>query len=221
MNTQPQVEYEPPAQPYICIIHRDDDLLVVSKPSGLLSVPGKDPAHKDCMERRARKAHADALITHRLDMDTSGIMVMARNKAAQRHISRQFEQRQIKKTYMARVWGKPEKKGGRVDLPLICDWPNRPLQKVCYEHGKPSQTDWEVMQQDDSSALIKLTPLTGRSHQLRVHMMEIGHPILGDKFYAHDQALAASPRLALHASAITLRHPRNERVCTFCDDITF
>jgi len=197
--------YSPPAGP-LEILHEDTDLLVLDKPSGLLSVPGKAAEHADCLETRVKSAFSDALLVHRLDMDTSGVMIFARNKAAQRHLGLQFERRHTAKTYEALVWGQPAD-SGEVDLPLITDWPNRPLQKVCFESGKASHTKWEVISREANHARVRLRPTTGRSHQLRVHMLAIGHPILGDRFYAKAEALAASSRLCLHALTLEVYHP--------------
>ncbi len=215
----PAFKYDPPEHAFISVIYSDDDLLVLSKPSGLLSVPGKPPEHTDSLEGRTKAAFPQALLVHRLDMGTSGVMVMALNKAAQRHINLQFEKRRIYKNYHARVWGQVKEPRGHIDLPLICDWPNRPRQKICYETGKSAQTDWELIRQDEESALVRLTPLTGRSHQLRVHMLSMGHPIVGDNFYGDEHSFAASPRLALHARELVLHHPRDERRVSFTDDI--
>jgi len=197
--------YAPPTGP-LDVLHHDGDLLVLNKPSGLLSVPGKEARHADCLEQRAKAAFPGALLVHRLDMDTSGVMIFARNKAAQRHLGLQFERRHVEKTYEALVWGQPDDKG-EVDLPLMVDWPNRPLQKVDHIAGKPAQTRWAVLARDASHARLQLMPKTGRSHQLRVHMLAIGHPILGDRFYAKGPALAAAPRLCLHAKRLEIFHP--------------
>jgi len=197
--------YAPPTGP-LDVLHHDDDLLVLNKPSGLLSVPGKAAEHADCLAQRARAAFTGALLVHRLDMDTSGVMIFARNKAAQRHLGLQFERRHVEKTYEALVWGQPDDKG-EVDLPLMVDWPNRPLQKVDHIAGKPAQTRWAVLARDAGHARLQLMPKTGRSHQLRVHMLAIGHPILGDRFYAKGPALAAAPRLCLHAKRLEIFHP--------------
>jgi tRNA pseudouridine32 synthase/23S rRNA pseudouridine746 synthase len=141
-------------------------------------------------------------------MSTSGIMLMALHKASHRELSRQFEKREISKRYLALVWSQPAEASGSIDLPLICDWPNRPRQKVCFEYGKPSLTRWQLLARyPNHSSLLQLEPVTGRSHQLRVHMQHMGHPILGDKFYAHPEAFQMHSRLALHASEIKFRHP--------------
>lgn len=199
--------YRPPLHPYLQILYQDQDLLVLNKPSGLLSVPGKDPAHRDSLQWRAQRVFPGASVVHRLDMATSGIMLMALNAASHRHLSRQFETRQTQKRYQARVWGIPSQAAGQVDLPLICDWPNRPRQRVDSERGKPALTHWRVLAHNDQESLLELTPVTGRSHQLRVHMLSLGHPILGDRLYAHAQALGMAPRLQLHACYLGICHP--------------
>ncbi|MEM8703859.1 MAG: RluA family pseudouridine synthase [Pseudomonadota bacterium] len=200
-------DYQPPLDPFLPVIHADQDLLVIDKPSGLLSVPGKAPEHGDCVESRSQAAYAGSRIVHRLDMDTSGVMVLAMNRAAHRHLGLQFERRKTHKTYIAEVWGHLEGDTGEVDLPLICDWPNRPKQMVCHENGKTALTRWEVIERSKLTTRVRLLPHTGRSHQLRVHMLALGHPILGDRFYAQGDALAASDRLALHAESLELHHP--------------
>jgi tRNA pseudouridine32 synthase/23S rRNA pseudouridine746 synthase len=195
----------------IPILHADDDLLFIDKPAGLLSVPGK--TEPDCVELRLREQHPEALTVHRLDMATSGVMIFARNKAAQRHIGLQFERRHLAKTYVAIVDGIVREDEGHIDLPLRADWPNRPLQMVCHEQGRASQTDWRVLERSGGRTRLELTPLTGRSHQLRVHLKAIGHTILGDEFYADGAVLAASERLLLHAHTLSLFKPTGgERV---------
>lgn len=196
-----------PSDAPIEIIHKDEDLLIVNKPSGLLSVPGRLDIHKDSLETRLRDIYPETLLVHRLDVPTSGVMVFALNKPAQRHIGMQFEKRQTHKTYIARVGGEMAANSGHVDLPLIVDWVNKPKQMVCHERGKASQTDWKVLERGDGVTRVELTPKTGRTHQLRVHMMAIGHAILGDRFYADDEALVAADRLQLHAFSLSLRHP--------------
>ena len=209
------LNYAPPTEPCFELVYSDDDLLVFNKPSGLLSVPGKAPQHRDSLQIRVQRIWPSATIVHRLDMATSGLMIMALNKPAHRHVSRQFEMRQIKKTYFAKVYGQPSGQMGTVTLPLICDWPNRPKQKVDLEYGKKARTHWQKVDSDQSTALIKLNPVTGRSHQLRVHMLSIGHPIIGDKLYAHKDAKAMSSRLCLHAQSIEFLHPRYEHPLKF------
>jgi tRNA pseudouridine32 synthase/23S rRNA pseudouridine746 synthase len=198
-------DYNPPSGP-LDIIHADHELISVNKPSGLLSVPGKGEHLADCLIARVQAAFPGALLVHRLDRDTSGVMIFAATPHAQRHLGLQFEKRQTKKAYIARVFGRLEPKTGTVDLPLIVDWPNRPLQMVCHETGKEAQTDWKVLKATDEESRVRLFPKTGRSHQLRVHMLALGHPILGDPFYASGEALAHS-RLMLHAEELRLRHP--------------
>jgi len=205
--------YSPPNTP-LELIHEDHELLVVNKPAGLLSVPGKGDHLKDCVITRLQAAFPEALLVHRLDMDTSGVIVFARTPAAQRHLGLQFEKRMMKKSYLALVWGQVDGKEGVIDLPLIVDWPNRPLQKVCHETGRAAVTEWKVLRHDETSTRMRLFPQTGRSHQLRVHMRELGHPILGDPFYATGPA-RDFPRLMLHAETLRLRHPDGGRGMTF------
>lgn len=206
----PEFEYAPPNDP-LDIIYQDEDILVLSKPNGLLSVPGRKPEHKDSLETRVQDIYPEAKIIHRLDMETSGAFIMALNRGAHKNISAQFENRRTQKQYIARVWGVLEQQSGHIDLPLICDWPNRPLQKIDLTRGKDARTDWRVLGvQDNQYTRLRLTPITGRTHQLRVHMAEIGHPILGDDFYAHEQAFKASNRLQLHAHRLMVYHPKSE-----------
>lgn len=197
--------YDPPDLP-LDVIHADHEVLVVGKPAGLLSVPGKGEHLADCLLTRIQAAFPEALLVHRLDRDTSGVMVFALTPNAQRHLGLQFEKRQVRKTYVARVWGRLAEKQGTVDLPLTVDWPNRPRQMVDYQNGRPAVTDWRVAKATDAETRVRLYPKTGRSHQLRVHMKEIGHPILGDPFYAEGPA-RDFPRLMLHSENIRFRHP--------------
>ena len=197
--------YTPPADPPR-ILHADHEVLVVDKQAGLLSVPGKGPDKADCLIARLRGAFPTVLLVHRLDTDTSGVMVFALTPHAQRHLGLQFENRQTKKVYQALLSGQLTQKEGRVDLPLCVDWPSRPRQHVNHEHGRPAQTDWRVMRLEGGNTRVRLMPLTGRSHQLRVHMMELGHPILGDPLYA-EGAARDYPRLMLHAESLRFRHP--------------
>jgi tRNA pseudouridine32 synthase / 23S rRNA pseudouridine746 synthase len=199
--------YAPP-QARLEIVHADDFLIAVDKPSGLLSVPGRGEDKTDCALSRAQAIYSDALTVHRLDMATSGLLLLARGKEMQRALSGLFERGEVRKRYIADVWGIPSPAAGEISLPLITDWPRRPLQKVDHEIGKPSVTRYETLSASGAIARLALTPLTGRSHQLRVHLAETGHPILGDEFYATGEALAARPRLALHAERLAFRHPR-------------
>ena len=201
-----ETQYDPPDVP-LSVLHEDAHVLLVDKPSGLLSVPGKGPELADCLLSRVQVAFPDALLVHRLDRDTSGVMIFALTPHAQRHLGLQFEKRMTKKTYVARVWGVPADKTGTVDLPLIVDWPNRPRQMVCHETGKPAQTDWRVIKAEGDTARVRLHPRTGRSHQLRVHMLALGHPILGDPFYAEGPA-RDFPRLMLHSEKLRFNHPQ-------------
>ncbi|WP_084860890.1 RluA family pseudouridine synthase [Salibaculum halophilum] len=205
--------YAPPDTP-LAIVHDDHEILLVDKPAGLLSVPGKGPHLADCLLARVMEAFPQALLVHRLDRDTSGLMVFALTPHAQRHLGQQFEKRRVKKTYIARVAGRLTPRTGTVDLPLIVDWPNRPRQMVDHVTGKPAVTDWRVMRASESESRVRLMPRTGRSHQLRVHMQALGHPILGDPFYA-EGAARAHPRLMLHSEALQLRHPDGGRGVRF------
>ncbi|ADU67963.1 bifunctional tRNA pseudouridine(32) synthase/23S rRNA pseudouridine(746) synthase RluA [Pantoea sp. At-9b] len=208
--------YNPPLEPWLHILYQDDHIMVVNKPSGLLSVPGRLDEHKDSVMTRIQRDYPQAESVHRLDMATSGVIVVALTKAAERELKRQFREREPAKQYVARVWGHPAEEQGLIDLPLICDWPNRPKQKVCFDSGKPAQTEYQVLAYDaDNSARVLLKPITGRSHQLRVHLLALGHPILGDRFYASPEALAMAPRLLLHAESLTITHPAFGNRMTF------
>lgn len=198
--------YNPPLDP-IEIIYQDEALIIISKPSGLLSVPGKLEIHHDCLLSRLEKDIPDIKLIHRLDMDTSGLMVFGLNPEAQRHLGLQFERRHVEKEYKARVWGQVAEAEGEINLPLRCDWPNRPKQMVDFDLGKSAQTAWEREHAFESYSDMILKPKTGRSHQLRVHMLELGHPILGDNLYASGNAHNAANRLCLHASFLSFYHP--------------
>ncbi|MGR3198370.1 MAG: pseudouridine synthase, partial [Paracoccus sp. (in: a-proteobacteria)] len=202
------------------VIYADHEVLVVDKPAGLLSVPGRGEDRADCLIARLRAAFPTVLLVHRLDLDTSGVMVFALTPHAQRHLSKQFEERQTRKVYVARLAGRLEPKTGRVDLPLIVDWPNRPRQKVDHVEGRPAQTDWRVMRATDDETRVRLMPVTGRSHQLRVHMAQTGHPILGDTLYATGAAVD-HPRLMLHAESLRFRHPDSGVVQGFSAPVPF
>ncbi len=200
------------------LVQADKQLLVLDKPSGLLSVPAKPPGPADCLEARVRAEFPEALLVHRLDRDTSGVMVFARTRLAQRHLNWQFERRQVAKTYVARVAGTVAGEAGRIELPLICDWPNRPKQMVCHARGKPARTDWRVLAREGGATRLELRPLTGRSHQLRVHLAALGHPILGDPFYGDP---AAADRMQLHAARIGFRHPDGGSWVEFVAEVPF
>lgn len=210
----PPYAYNPPDVP-LSILHHDSALLIVDKPAGLLSVPGKDPGKEDCLIDRLRRVFPEVLLVHRLDCDTSGVMVFALTKAAQGNLGQQFEKRQTKKIYVARLAGRLEPKEGTVDLPLCVDWPNRPRQHVNHEIGKPAITDYRVVRYDGNTTRVRLMPQTGRSHQLRVHMLELGHPILGDQIYAEGANRDAHPRMMLHAESLRVRHPETGKSVTF------
>ncbi len=189
------------------LLHVDEDILVVEKPTLLLSVPGRGEQKQDCVVSRLQQSYGEVLVVHRLDWETSGLMLLARNKVAQREMSRQFQQREVGKCYTAVVHGRVSVQSGEVDVPLICDWQNRPRQKVCHETGKPSLTRWNVVERGEVSTRLLLSPVTGRSHQLRVHMLSMGHPILGDPLYAQGEALTMAERLLLHATTLNICHP--------------
>ncbi len=206
-------DYDPPTNP-LEVLHDDHEIVVVNKPAGLLSVPGKGAHLADCLLARVLAAYPTALLVHRLDRDTSGVMIFALTPHAQRHLGLQFEKRQASKSYVARIWGRLAPQTGVVDLPLIVDWPNRPLQKVCPETGRAALTEWRVLRASDAETRVRLSPKTGRSHQLRVHMLSLGHPILGDPLYATGAA-RDFPRLMLHSEELRLRHPDGGRGMRF------
>ena len=204
------------------IVHVDPHLVVVDKPAGLPSVPGRTPELQDCAAARVQALYADALVVHRLDMATSGLLLFARGLPAQRVLNRAFEERQVEKTYVAVVRGRPSQPRGSIDLPLIADWPRRPRQIVDPLRGKPSLTHWELLEpqglqgsQAQDCARVHLRPVTGRSHQLRVHLAAIGHPILGDDLYADEDTCARSSRLLLHATAVQFAHPESLQPVSF------
>lgn len=201
-------------------LYVDDTLLVFDKPSGLLAVPGRGADKQDCLSARVQARYPDALIVHRLDMATSGLMVMARGPVAQRALSKALAAHEVSKRYVAIVSGRldaAQDSWGTIDLPIIVDWPRRPLRIVDHIHGKPSLTRWRVLGYDaaDSSTRVELEPITGRSHQLRVHLRELGHPILGDTLYAPPDVQAQAGRLLLHACVLNFDHPLTGEALTF------
>ncbi len=200
-------DYTPPDDP-LEFLHDDAELVAVNKPAGLLSVPGRGEHLADCLMTRVLAVYPHALLVHRLDRDTSGVMVFALTPHAQRHLNQQFASRTARKSYVAQLSGLLEPKSGTVDLPLIVDWPNRPRQMVCHETGKPAQTDWRVLRHGDSDTRVRLSPKTGRTHQLRVHMMALGHPILGDPLYASGAARDFE-RMMLHSEELRIKHPNS------------
>lgn len=201
----------------LVLLHADAHLLLVDKPSGLLTVPAKPPGVQDCLESRLREAFSEALLVHRLDRDTSGVMVFAHSRLAQRHLGWQFERRQVSKRYVARVAGTVAGESGRIELPLACDWPNRPRQMVT-PLGRPARTDWTVIGREPGATRLRLAPLTGRSHQLRVHLAALGHPILGDAFYGDP---GSADRLQLHAESLGFRHPEGGAPVVFGAPVPF
>jgi tRNA pseudouridine32 synthase / 23S rRNA pseudouridine746 synthase len=214
----PDFAYDPPDTP-LQILHEDAALLVVDKPAGLLSVPGKLANRQDCLITRLQAVRWNALVVHRLDCDTSGVIIFARTKLAQGFLGQEFEQRRAQKTYIARVQGQIAQDQGRIDLPLASDWDYRPRQKVD-PGGKPAQTDWQVIDRSPTETRVRLTPHTGRSHQLRVHMLSLGHPILGDQIYA-PETTRTHARLMLHAESLTIRHPIAGEWRTFAAQVPF
>lgn len=201
-----------PRQP-IPILYEDDYILAVDKPAGLLTVPGRGPDKQDCLINRLLPQYPSAKIIHRLDMATSGIVIIALSAEAQSRMSKLFAQREIEKRYIAKVSGKLTLNSGSIEHPLICDWENRPKQKVDYENGKSALTHYQLLNysEHEDVSRIELKPYTGRSHQLRVHMLAIGHPILGDVFYAPLNIVNKSPRLLLHAQEVDFKHPMTDQ----------
>ena len=202
--------YCPPPNRGLAILYLSEQLIVVNKPSGLLSVTGRGAGKEDCLSRRVQAEFSDALIVHRLDMGTSGIVVMARGAKAQRELSVMFQERKVRKRYQALVEGHwMTAATGEIELPISVDWPNRPKQKVDHTMGRPSLTRYRVLDIDTARAVsrIELEPITGRSHQLRVHMEAMGHPILGDDFYGTPASYAKAERLMLHACQIEFCDP--------------
>lgn len=219
MNAVAILNYQPPTNPYLDILYQDDDIVVLNKPSGLLSVPGRKIEHFDSLMSRVQTVWPKSCVVHRLDMMTSGVMVMSMHLDATRHLNKQFADRIPTKYYIAIVAGHMPNDTGDIDYPLIVDYPNRPKQKVCYETGKQSLTHYQVLERfeykGEAVTRVKLTPITGRSHQLRVHLLQLGYPILGDRLYAPDDIIALVSRLQLHAESLTIEHPRTGNRETF------
>ena len=207
------------------VVFQDEHLLVLDKPSGLLAVPGRGAELQDCLSARVQAAIPRALVVHRLDRDTSGLMVMALSPQAQRELSRQFALRTVEKRYAAVVWGSPAASAGSVDLPLRKDFDRPPRHKVDLVGGRPAHTTWRVIERMNAGLVeqtrLEVRPTTGRSHQIRVHLASLGHPILGDKLYAHAEALALAPRLLLHAGQISLAHPCGGHAMTWTAECPF
>ena len=205
------------------VVFEDEALIVVDKPAGLLAVPGRGADKQDCLAARVQARWPDAQVVHRLDMATSGLMLFARGAALQRQLSRDFAERRIAKHYVAVVDGRMPSTEGRIELPLAADWPRRPLQKVDSAHGKASQTDWQQLEYDAArqATRLALMPLTGRTHQLRVHLSAIGHAILGDALYAPPELRGRADRLLLHACGLSLAHPLGGHVLQLHSDTPF
>lgn len=219
------IEYNPPTSPWLDVLYRDDHILVLNKQSGLLSVPGNRPEYYDSAMTRVQQKYGFTEPAHRLDMATSGVLLFALSKVAEKELKRQFREREPQKHYVAVVWGRLGQavgEKGTMNFPLVCDWENRPRQKICYERGKKAVTHYEVLAHyPNNTTRVKLTPVTGRSHQLRVHCLALGHPIVGDKFYANPLAKSLSPRLCLHAQSLTITHPISGEKMTFSCDSEF
>ena len=200
------------------LLYRDEYLLIVNKPSGLLAVPGRGAAKQDCLSARLLRKFPDSLIVHRLDMATSGLMVFARSIAMQRRLSHMFSNRVVEKRYVAVVAGWLQPDAGEVDLPIAADWPNRPLRKIDAVSGKPSLTRYRMLDRDADATRVELEPVTGRTHQLRIHMAAIGHPILGDALYGY---AASASRLMLHARSLSFPHPDSTEPLNFRSEAPF
>ncbi|MBE7418964.1 MAG: RluA family pseudouridine synthase [Ideonella sp.] len=203
------------------IVFADAALVVVDKPAGQLAVPGRGDHKRDCSWLHVCHAFADALVVHRLDQATSGLLLFGRGASAQRALSHAFAAREVDKQYVAVVCGLLADERGEIDLPLAADWPHRPLQRVDHDAGKVAHTHWQVLARDErrQRTRLLLQPLTGRTHQLRVHLAAIGHPIVGDALYA--ASTAGEPRLLLHASGLRLRHPVDARECRWRSEPPF
>ena len=212
--------------PELTVVYQDDDLLVLDKPTGLLSVPGRGLDKQDCLSRRAQALYPDALVVHRLDMATSGLMLFARSPVAQRALSLAFAERRITKRYVAMVVGHlatPAQEWGVIDRPIGADWHQRPLRKIDHQLGKASVTRWRVLGSgpDQRATRLELEPETGRSHQLRVHLLALGHPILGDALYGSPEVQVMATRLMLHASSLAFKHPVSKQPLQFASPVDF
>ena len=212
----------PPCHEAVTIVHQDKDILVVEKPSGLLSVPGRSPLNRDCVISRLAPEFSGASAVHRLDFDTSGLLVVPLNKASLSNLSKQFQARSVKKRYVAVVEGQVPEDAGRVDQPIAPDWEHRPRYKIS-DQGKSAQTDYQILARNplENTSRLALYPITGRSHQLRLHMQTLGHPILGCCFYAPESVKNRSRRLLLHAAELGFRHPATQAWLTFESRVPF
>ena len=221
----PEDHYDPPPLTALPVVYLDELMLVLDKPAGLLTVPGRGEAKQDCLSKRAQDVYPEALIVHRLDRDTSGLVVMARGIVAQRALNLSFEKRLVAKCYEAMVVGTlPVRQDWQdIDLPLLVDWPNRPKRTVNFEAGQRALTRWRCVSADATRncSRVELEPVTGRTHQLRVHMQALGHPMLGDTLYATPEALAMSDRLQLHARSLSIPHPGTGKLLEFNASVPF
>lgn len=200
------LDYNPPTDA-LEILFEDEHIIAVNKPANLLSVAGREPHLADCLESRLHDIYPGIQVVHRLDHATSGVIIFARTKAARRALGIQFEKRETAKTYIAEVWGHVAAARGYVDVPIIVDWEKKPKQRVSFKYGKPSRTYFTVLERREDTTYMRLEPYTGRTHQLRVHTLVMGYPIIGDRFYATGNALAAADRLHLHSAELTVTHP--------------
>lgn len=215
--------YEPPLNPYLEILYEDADIMVVNKPSGLLSVPGKKIEYQDSILYRVRQKYPNAQAVHRLDMGTSGIMVVGLSKIAISNLGKQFMNRQTQKVYLAKVAGCLEQNSGIINLPMRTDINNRPYQIIDFEQGREAITYYEkvLINEEEDFSIVRLYPKTGRSHQLRLHLQQIHHPILGDHLYADKKSFLRAKHLCLHAAALSFYHPLTNELMQFCSDIDF
>lgn len=200
-------EYNPPMEPYLDVLYEDSSIIVVNKPSGILSVPGKEERYNDSILTRIQKRFPLAVAAHRLDMSTSGILVVPVTREAAGGLGKQFQQRTVNKLYYAWVFGKIEKISGTINLPIALDPDNKPVQKIDFINGRNAITEYECLYASEEKSFVRLKPITGRSHQLRLHMKELGHPILGDKWYGTPEIRAMAPHLYLHAGKLVFNHP--------------
>ncbi len=205
----------------VSILFHDEDIIVVNKEADLLSVPGRGPEKLDSVYHRLTLQFEEVHIVHRLDMATSGIMVFTRNKPSLKHLQQQFQNRQTEKSYQAIIAGELHPATGAINLPMRCDWPNRPRQMVCYEYGKKSLTRWRIIEYVAGNTRVELLPFTGRSHQLRIHCNAMNHPILGDHLYGTAESQNARHHLCLHAQSLTFTHPVTEERLTFTSEPPF
>lgn len=203
------------------VVYEDEWLVVLNKPTGMLSVPGIGTNKRDCLANRVGEAYKGARIVHRLDRDTSGVIAMAMDADTHRELSRQFQDREVEKKYIAMVWREVEVNEGRIDLPIRKDFDNPPRQKIDYAFGRDAVTNWRVVERYDDRTRLELRPITGRSHQLRLHLREVGHPILGDDLYATPEALGMADRLMLHATELVIVHPQTNKRMTFSSSCPF